>query len=332
MAFRNERFPDKLSYAFSGGPGERTQVHDQDSGFEQRVKRWPAPRWRWVGNQELEDQKTIYETWKFYLAVGEGAANSWRFKDLQDNTSSKDDGVSAPGFADQEIGIGDGSKTQFQLIKEYEHGAETRVRVIQTPVVDEASGGVPGDAMSVRVGLDTGGGFVEQAGNWTVDGTTGIITFTSAPAVGAVVAAGFRFDAVARFSVDDDEHRPATFAAFDAHDVDDIQLIEVRQEAPYPERLDPGGLVERTLTASIGLSLSTAKYYRLDTAAGLSAYLPVPSFLGDGWELFVLENIGSNTYTIRDDTGASVDTVAASAIKRVSLRDNGDGTKTWVVN
>jgi uncharacterized protein (TIGR02217 family) len=43
---------------------------------------------------------------------------------------------------------------------------------------------------------------VSQASGWSVDVTTGIVTFTSAPASGVAVTAGFEFDVPVRFDTD----------------------------------------------------------------------------------------------------------------------------------
>ena len=53
-------------------------------------------------------------------------------------------------------------------------------------------------AGTVRVALGT----VEQMSGWTVDTTTGVVTFTSAPGNGVIVRAGFEFDVPVRFDTD----------------------------------------------------------------------------------------------------------------------------------
>ena len=41
-----------------------------------------------------------------------------------------------------------------------------------------------------------------QASGWSVSTTTGLITFTTAPAAGVAIAAGFEFDVPVRFDTD----------------------------------------------------------------------------------------------------------------------------------
>jgi len=43
---------------------------------------------------------------------------------------------------------------------------------------------------------------VEATSGWSVDTTTGIVTFTSAPAAGATITVGFEFDVPVRFDTD----------------------------------------------------------------------------------------------------------------------------------
>jgi uncharacterized protein (TIGR02217 family) len=328
MAFRNIRFPTKLSYAYLGGPGFKTQIHETDSAHEQRVQRWPFAKWAFTANKNLEQQDEIYSIWKFYLVV-HGAADSFRFQDLLDNTSNKTDGVADPNYQDQEIGVGDGTTTQFQLRKEYEEGTETYVRLITCPQVPEGDGGAQGDTVNtVTVGLNG----VLQGSGWTVNGNTGIVTFTVAPGAGVLVTAGFKFDVPVRFHANDDEQLEASLDDYDAISMSAMGFVEVRDESPHPETRDPGGLVTVSLAASANASLATAKYYRVDaTVSGLSYYLPLPRGIGDGWELFVFEETGTtNSFAVRDDVGNLVVTVPASGWKRIGLRDNGDGTKTWI--
>jgi uncharacterized protein (TIGR02217 family) len=120
-------------------------------------------------------------------AVG-GRAYGFRFKDYADFKSvNTGDAVS---YNDQTLGTGDTSETDFQLVKIYTKGAFSRTRNITKPV----SG-------TVRVSLDD----VEQDASppgWSVDTTTGIVTFDSAPGMGVIVAAGYEFDVPVRFDTD----------------------------------------------------------------------------------------------------------------------------------
>ena len=53
-------------------------------------------------------------------------------------------------------------------------------------------------AGSVRIAL----GGVEQLSGWSVDTTTGVVTFSAAPGADVAIAAGFEFDMPVRFDTD----------------------------------------------------------------------------------------------------------------------------------
>ncbi|PKP67590.1 MAG: TIGR02217 family protein, partial [Alphaproteobacteria bacterium HGW-Alphaproteobacteria-5] len=74
-----------------------------------------------------------------------------------------------------------------QLVKAYTSGAQSWTRAITKPV-----------AGTVRVALDG----AEQLGGWSIDATTGVVTFDTAPATGVAVTAGFEFDVPVRFDTD----------------------------------------------------------------------------------------------------------------------------------
>jgi len=87
-----------------------------------------------------------------------GRAHEFRFKDWSDYKSGSV--ASAVTAIDQSIGSGNGVTAAFQLVKNYTSGLIYQ-RTIKKPVTG-----------SVRVSIDDD----EQAGNWTVDTATGIIT------------------------------------------------------------------------------------------------------------------------------------------------------------
>ena len=90
-------------------------------------------------------------------------------------------------------------------------GAQTWVRAITKPV-----------AGTVRVAL----GMVEQMSGWTVDTTTGVVTFTTAPAGGVIVRAGFEFDVPVRF---DSDTLDVTLDFERLGSITSIPLLEIRR-------------------------------------------------------------------------------------------------------
>lgn len=88
---------------------------------------------------------------------------------------------------DQQIGMGDGTTTNFALVKAYGSGPETYLRRIVKPV-----------ANTIRVALNG----AEQFTGWAADVTTGIVSFDAAPDAGVTITAGFEFDTPVRFDAD----------------------------------------------------------------------------------------------------------------------------------
>lgn len=187
MAFlETPRFPDHISQGSAGGPMWSTAITTLSGGTEQRNQNWAYPKFKYdvsVGVKDLED---LYEIYAFHMAVG-GAANGFRFKDFLDHSSAATFGVAATNL-DQVLGTGDGVAMTYQLVKRYTKGALTLVRPIKKPVAGTVVVSVNG---------------VAQGSGWSVDTTTGIVTFSSPPANGHVVRAGFQFDVPVRFESDE---------------------------------------------------------------------------------------------------------------------------------
>ena len=116
-----------------------------------------------------------------------------------------------PGAADQLLGIGDGVRRQFALVKRYGASDAEQLRGIRLPV-----------AGSVRVSVD---GLETAAFLVTAEGE---ILLDTPPPAGVAVRAGFLFDVPVRFAEDRLEASRATFLA---GEMTSVPLVEVR--APW---------------------------------------------------------------------------------------------------
>ena len=67
---------------------------------------------------------------------------------------------------------------------------------------------------------------VEQLSGWSVDVTTGVITFSTAPAVGVAITADFELDVPVRFDTD---HMAVTIESFKLHRWQQIPIVELRK-------------------------------------------------------------------------------------------------------
>ncbi|PPB79759.1 uncharacterized protein (TIGR02217 family) [Albidovulum inexpectatum] len=183
MAFDEVRFPDAISRGARGGPERRTQVVELASGDEERNASWANSRRRYDVSYGIRHADDLAAVVAFFEARN-GRLYGFRFKDWADYKSCLPS--QTPAATDQQIGTGDGSTKAFQLVKRYTSGSRTWTRVITKPV-----------AGTVTVAVDGA-----TASGWSVDTTTGVVTFTSAPASGAVITAGFEFDVPVRFDTD----------------------------------------------------------------------------------------------------------------------------------
>ena len=184
--FVEQRFDDLISQGSSGGPGFLTDVVVSDGGAEARAQRWQHSRCRYEAVDAVHSPREVSRIIAAFRAT-RGRYKAFRWKDWTDFSTRADQAWEPTTFAtDQIIGVGDGVTTEFELIKTYTE-ASGYVRRILKP--DEAT---------FKVALDG----EQQTGNYTLDSTTGIVTFDSAPAADVVVTWGGLFDVPARFDTD----------------------------------------------------------------------------------------------------------------------------------
>jgi uncharacterized protein (TIGR02217 family) len=209
MGFNEERFPDNLSFGSSGGPERRTEIVTLNSGFEERNTPWAHSRRRYdagVSMRSLDDMDAVIA---FYEAQ-RGPLVGFRWKDWTDYKSSLPS--LAPDFLDQEIGVGNDVTDMFQLCKIYRSGNESYHRNIRKPVANTVVIGVGGDAQ-------------EGGTHYTVDLTTGVVTFNVPPGEGAIITAGYEFDVPVRFDADRLE---MSHASFEAGEIPSVPVVELR--------------------------------------------------------------------------------------------------------
>ena len=208
MAFHEVQFPVNIGRGARGGPKRKTQVVTLASGDEERNASWANSRRRYDVSYGLRRADDLAAVVAFFEARN-GMLYGFRFKDWSDYKSCLPSGT--PASADQHLGNGTGSRTEWQLRKRYTSSLWGVYRDVTKPV-----------AGTVLVEVDG----VPLASGWTVDATTGILTFASPPASGATIRAGFEFDVPVRFDTDSldvtlDFERLGTITS--------IPLIEVRR-------------------------------------------------------------------------------------------------------
>ncbi|MFG0316424.1 MAG: DUF2460 domain-containing protein [Planctomycetota bacterium JB042] len=232
-------FPEE-SIGSRGGPGYFSDVVRTWSGREEITQRRLCPRHVYnltLGTQHIRD---VWEVRNFLESL-EGADTGFRFLDKHDCTSLPLDSaaladtddvyaaqLSSYGRGDQFLGIGDGSTTEFQLVKRYADAVSVVTRVIEKPidgtVVCEVNGAVS----------------TEGAGH-TTDHATGVVTFSVAPSDRAMIYAGFRFHVPVRVGEATDALWSSYARGWQVGDGDQIQLEEIPPSRFVEENRPRGG-------------------------------------------------------------------------------------------
>ena len=209
MAFHEIRFPANVSFGSQGGPERLTEIVTLANGFEERNTPWEHSRRRYdagFGLRSLEDVDTLLA----FFEARRGRLHAFRWKDWSDYKSGPA-GAEISAF-DQRIALGDGVRTQFQLVKTYASGSAAYVRPIAKPVAG-------------TVLLAVGGDPKVEGLEFSVNATTGMVSFMVAPDIGAEITAGFEFDVPARF---DSDRIETSVASFRAGEVPNVPIVEVR--------------------------------------------------------------------------------------------------------
>ncbi len=209
MAFHNIRFPLDISIGARGGPQRLTDIVTLASGAEERNSRWMHSRRRYdagYGVKSRADMRNVLE----FFEERRGRFHAFLWRDALDYSSAN----SGAGISqnDQPLGTGDGTTTEFALIKRYGGSFDPYDRPITKPQI-----------LSVLVALD---GVAVAPSEFDVDGLTGMLTFDIAPPSASVVTAGFEFDVPVRFDID---LLDIELTSFDAAAAPNIPVVEVME-------------------------------------------------------------------------------------------------------
>lgn len=200
-AFHEVSLPLPFAFGANGGPERRVDIVTLGSGREIRNTPWAHGRRRYDVGGAVRTLDELHALVAFFEAR-RGKLHGFRFRDPFDCKSCAPSAT--PAATDQLIGLGDGARTAFQLVKLY----GDYERPIAKPV-----------AASVRVAID--GVEIE---NFSVVAASGVVTLLAPPAEGANVSAGFVFDTPVRFDVD---RLDVSLDAFGAGRALSVPLIEV---------------------------------------------------------------------------------------------------------
>ena len=177
-SFIERRFPECVSFGSQGGPGFKTNVFTFDSGITTSDINWERIRGRYEATFDNVTPADIEEVEDFFYGM-RGRALAFRYKDWTDYQISS-----------QNIGVGTGTDTVFQIFKRYQSGQNIFDRIIKKTVSGTS-----------QVSVD--GVVYLEGSDYSIIDTEGRILFTNPPAVGAIIRLDYiEYDVPVRFDTD----------------------------------------------------------------------------------------------------------------------------------
>lgn len=205
QAFDDILYPLPLGRSTAVSPEFSTSVAVTSSGHERRNSLWSDARIHFDVGPGIRSETELSQLITFFRGR-RGAARGFRVTDPYDFCSNTSGGQ--PSKSDQLIGVGDGTNSQFQLIKAYGN-SDPQIRKITRPKPETVVISVNG----------------EEVTDWALE-EYGIVRLAQAPAIGADVCAGFFFDVPARFAED---RLDISGINFEAGEAPSVPLIEIRE-------------------------------------------------------------------------------------------------------
>lgn len=199
MPFLSQRLPTQVEIGAVARVVEDIEIVTTDGSWEVRNARHSQPLRRFDISFPTDDYDgSIITAVKNQFAVARGPLYPFRFQDWSDYKLEM-----------EPIGTGNGVLTTFQIIKTYASGSDSHVRPITRPV------------SPIQVYKNA----VLQVSGYSVDYTTGIITFSAPVTNGHVVAVNGEFDVPVRF----DPELAKTGLAYFLEHLDTFTLYELRE-------------------------------------------------------------------------------------------------------
>lgn len=221
-SFHEIQFPADISVGAVGGPEFKTTIMTLGSGEEKRNVEWSMTRYQGNIGTGLRERKD-FEVFQQFFYARQGRAYGFRFKDWSDYQVGNGSGSVQP---QQTFTVGGAvvtmtsGNTVFQLYKAYSSGGFTFIRPLLKPVQASVEGTRKITVNSVEIPEGAG------AGKYTIDYTTGLLTFGTALVTNDVVEIVYlEFDLPVRFDID---KLDLNMAAYEAGEWLNIPIIELK--------------------------------------------------------------------------------------------------------
>ena len=321
----NAVYPNKLAVGSTFGWGFATSVIETTSGSEYRTSRREVVRHTGdlaTGITEPEDLLTL----KRFHMQRRGALNGFRFKDPLDHLSNDLDPMDPDTqvtATDQLLQLVEGETKKYQLVKSYDDDSGSGVAYVR-----KITKPIPG---TVLISVNN----VPTTTGWTVDTTTGIVTFTNVQT--QQVRAGFEFHTPVRFDSEADRALEVAFREWKYGDIPRIGIIEVLDEGVQDEDAWYGGASSHTVTAAFDISPLNGRVQSIThdgvTAPDRVVNLPKTDTVEPGGPIFYIQNAGGNSFAINDASGTEVVAAAdnlSGSLYSILLAVDGSGNRTWL--
>jgi uncharacterized protein (TIGR02217 family) len=208
------RFPDDLAIWAVGGRGFQTTIVRAFTGQESRnVDMAYGGNGAWdvsacLRTPDWQSNNYNQKTLRNYFMVAHGAAYGFRLKDFQDY---KDESSGILGLT----GLGVAATTSYQMYKGYSMSPLSALGIILKPV-------------AATIAVYVNGVLKTLTTDYTLDSTTGIVTFTSQPTVGHTLTWTGQYDIPVRFQSDNMEMGlDSTGALYEWHGLKLIELVNL---------------------------------------------------------------------------------------------------------
>lgn len=201
--FVEARFFDEVTPGTSFGPRRRVLIIEDTSGATERLAPWTEGRITGV-IQEQTRSPALLRAFMTLFHARKARATGFRLRDLTDFQ-----------LTNELIGVGDGATAVFQITKTYVDTGGTEVKPITKPVA-------AGNSLTV-------GGLPQTDGvDYTLDTTTGQLTFTTIPPALQDIRITITYDIPVRLDTDQLE---LVISGFDVGSLRDLSFVEIRPES-----------------------------------------------------------------------------------------------------
>jgi uncharacterized protein (TIGR02217 family) len=350
MAFHDAAlFPVEYSFGTSGGPAHETVIQQMPGGRGVYLPTVNEPVMRYeVDLSLLDPEHQRLGPLIDFIRARRGSTHGFRLWDYADHSTNAlhiGEISAVDATARHEIGVGDGTTTVFSLAKTYTESGESVVRRIEKPMrVAEANlfTKVPYLRNATRtVWVWSDGSLQTEGVNYTLDYSTGKITFGTAPTAAKVIEWAGYFVVPVHLGAEADKFLRLTASSYAQRQTDTLTMVEEKSDTALLS-LDrsPGGASLITLTEDshqIEFYRGAAQHFDADgLMAAPTLLLPEPDDWMLGRDILRIFNRGATIgLDMRDHTGAALPaplTIAAGYMARFHLAPDGSGGYDWVVS